>query len=78
MKLGNFTVQRILEMVHPYVLPEDFSPEATPEAMAPYRHWLEPWSLWSIRRIKAGPYGVYICLNHWNEAMERLLGPRAP
>lgn len=45
MKLGNLTVQRLVEMVHPYVLPEDFSPEATPEAMAAHRHWLEPWSL---------------------------------
>ena len=45
MKLGNFTIQRIVEMVHPYVLPEDFAPQATPEALAPHRSWLEPWSL---------------------------------
>lgn len=45
MKLGNITVQSIVEMVHPYCLPEDAMPQATPEAMAPHRHWLEPWSL---------------------------------
>ncbi len=45
MKLGNITVQPIVEMVHPYCLPEDALPQATPEAMAPHRHWLEPWFL---------------------------------
>ncbi len=45
MKLGNITVQPIVEMVYPYCLPEDALPQATPEAMAPHRHWLEPWFL---------------------------------
>lgn len=45
MKLGSLTVQPIVEMAHPYCLPEEFSPQATPEAMSPHRHWLEPWSL---------------------------------
>ncbi len=45
MKLANITVQPIVEMVHPYCLPEDALPQATPEAMAPHRHWLEPWFL---------------------------------
>lgn len=45
MKLGNITLQPIVEMVHPYCSPEEFSTQATPEAMAPHRQWLEPWSL---------------------------------
>jgi len=45
MKLRNITVQSIVEMVHPYCFPEEFSPPDTPEAIAPHRHWPEPWSV---------------------------------
>ena len=45
MNLGNITVQSVVEMVHPFMAPDDVLAQATPEAMAPHRHWLEPWSL---------------------------------
>ena len=45
MKLGDVTLQPIVEMCHPFMLPVDVMTEATPQAMEPYRAWLEPWSL---------------------------------
>lgn len=45
MKLGNITVQPIVEMVHPFMTPHDTMAQATPEAMDVHRTWLEPWSL---------------------------------
>jgi glyoxylase-like metal-dependent hydrolase (beta-lactamase superfamily II) len=44
-KLGNITVQPIVEMVSPFMLPGDVMAEATPEVMEGHRAWLEPWSL---------------------------------
>ncbi len=45
MNLGHITIDPIVEMVHPFMAPGDAMPQATPEAMEPHRHWLEPWSL---------------------------------
>ena len=45
MKFGDITLQSVVEMSRPFMLPVDVMAEATPEAMEPYRAWLEPWSL---------------------------------
>ena len=43
--LGNITIQRIVEHEIPVYLPTDMFDEATPEAVEPYRSWLEPDAL---------------------------------
>jgi glyoxylase-like metal-dependent hydrolase (beta-lactamase superfamily II) len=45
LQLGNIIVQRIVEHDVPVYLPWDMFNEATPEAVAPYREWLEPRAL---------------------------------
>ena len=47
--LGDITVQRIVEHEIPVYAPTDLFDEATPEAMALYRQWLEPWAPRSVR-----------------------------
>jgi len=44
-QIGGITVQRIVEHEIPVYLPTDMFDEATPEALAPYREWLEPDAL---------------------------------
>jgi glyoxylase-like metal-dependent hydrolase (beta-lactamase superfamily II) len=45
LQLGNIAVQRIVEHDIPVYLPSDMFDEATPEAVEPYREWLEPKAL---------------------------------
>jgi glyoxylase-like metal-dependent hydrolase (beta-lactamase superfamily II) len=45
LQLGDITVQRIVEHDIPVYLPTDMFDEATPEAIEPYREWLEPRAL---------------------------------
>ncbi len=42
LQLGDIAVLRIVEHEIPIYLPSDLFDEATPEAMEPYREWLEP------------------------------------
>ena len=44
-QLGDVTVQRIVEHEKPVYHPSEFFDEATPEAVEPYRAWLEPRAL---------------------------------
>ena len=44
-QLGDITINRILEFHAPMDRPRDFFDEATPDAVAPHRPWLEPWAL---------------------------------
>ena len=44
-QLGDITIERILEFHAPMAAPIDFFDEATPDAVAPHRRWLEPWAL---------------------------------
>ena len=44
-QLGNITVQSIVEHEIPFYRPSDFFDEATDEAIAPHRSWLEPKAL---------------------------------
>lgn len=40
--LGDIRIDRIVEFETPIFSPISFFDEATPEALAPHRHWLEP------------------------------------
>ena len=44
-RLGDIEINRILEVEAPLAAPLEFFDEATPEAVAPHRHWLEPKAL---------------------------------
>ena len=44
-QLGDIAIQRILELEAPFVRPQEFFEAAVPEAVAPYRAWLEPHAL---------------------------------
>jgi len=45
LQLGDIAIQRIVEHEIPVYHPADFFDEATAEAVAPYREWLEPKAL---------------------------------
>lgn len=45
MTLGNLEIGRIVESNGPFMSVYDFFPDATPEHLAPHRHWLEPAAL---------------------------------
>ncbi len=40
--IGDIAVRRIMEYEGPFLAPNDVFAEATAEALAPHRHWLEP------------------------------------
>ena len=40
--IGDIAVERIMEYEAPFFVTHDVFREATPEALAPHRHWLEP------------------------------------
>lgn len=44
-KLGDMTIDRILEEERALFRPSDFFEEATPEALAPHLPWLQPWAI---------------------------------
>ncbi|MGH6934294.1 MAG: hypothetical protein ACREEE_17900 [Dongiaceae bacterium] len=44
-RLGDITIARIVEREEPTFVPAKLIPNATPEALAPHRHWLEPKAL---------------------------------
>lgn len=45
LQIGNIAVTRIIEIEEPFLVPDKMFAEATPEAIAPYRSWLEPRAL---------------------------------
>jgi glyoxylase-like metal-dependent hydrolase (beta-lactamase superfamily II) len=45
MKLGQVEIGRAVESNGPFISIYDFFPDATPELLAPHRHWLEPTAL---------------------------------
>jgi len=44
-RLGDITIARIVEREEPAFTMSGLLPDATPETLAPYRHWLEPKAL---------------------------------
>jgi len=60
LQLGDMTVQRIIEHEFPVYDPSDFFVEATPEAVAPYREWLEPKALCPRTGLMIMPVQSYL------------------
>lgn len=44
-RIGDILIQRILELEEPFLPVGQMFPDASAEAMAPHRPWLEPWAL---------------------------------
>jgi hypothetical protein len=44
-RLGEIAIARIVEREEPAFVASSLLPDATPENLAPYRHWLEPNAL---------------------------------
>ncbi len=44
-RLGEIQIHRVLETEAPFLKPDEMFAEATPENIAPHRHWLEPRAL---------------------------------
>ncbi len=59
-KVGEITVQRIVEHEVPVYHPSDWFVEATPEAMDPYRKWLEPKALCPATGLMVMPVQSYL------------------
>jgi len=45
LQLGDIEIRRVLELEEPFLPIGEMFPDATPEAIAPHRHWLEPNAL---------------------------------
>lgn len=45
LRLGNLEISRIVDMEYPFIEPASLCAEATPENLAPLRHWMEPKAL---------------------------------
>ena len=60
LKLGDIAVQRIVEHEIPVYHPSEFFDEATPEAVEPYRAWLEPKALCPQTGLMVMPVVSYL------------------
>lgn len=60
MKIGDIEIGRVLESNGPFMRIYDFFPDATPEALAPHRHWLEPAALTPGTEMLVMPIQSYV------------------
>lgn len=60
LQLGDISVQRIVEHEIPVYHPSEFFDEATPEAIEPYREWLEPKALCPRTGLMVMPVQSYL------------------
>lgn len=60
LRMGDITVQRIVEHEIPVYHPSDFFDEATPEAIESYRAWLEPKALCPRTGLMIMPVQSYV------------------
>ena len=58
--LGGIEIQRIVEHEIPVYHPSEFFAEATPEAVEPYRQWLEPQALCPGTGLMVMPVQSYL------------------
>lgn len=74
-QLGNITVQRIIEHEVPVYHPMDFFSEATEEALAPHRAWLEPRALCPNTGLMVMPVQSYLVrTSHHNILIDTCCG----
>lgn len=60
MKLGQVGIARAIESNGPFMSIYDFFPDATPEMLAPHRHWLEPAAVEPGTNLLVMPIQSYI------------------
>ena len=60
MKLGQVKIARAIESNGPFMSIYDFFPDATPEMLAPHRHWLEPAAVEPGTNLLVMPIQSYI------------------
>ena len=59
-RLGDITIARIVEREEPAFTVSGLLPDATPETLAPYRHWLEPKALDPVTGLLILPIQSYV------------------
>jgi len=60
MTIGDIGVARVLESNGPFMRIYDFFPDATPEALAPHRHWLDQGALDPVTDMLLMPIQSYL------------------
>jgi glyoxylase-like metal-dependent hydrolase (beta-lactamase superfamily II) len=60
MKLGGIEIARIVEREEPAFVAAQLLPDATPEGLAPHRHWLEPNALDPATGLLILPIQTYV------------------
>ena len=60
MRVGDIEIARVLESNGPFMSIYDFFPDATPEALAPHRAWLEPAALCPVTDMLIMPIQSYV------------------
>jgi glyoxylase-like metal-dependent hydrolase (beta-lactamase superfamily II) len=73
-KIGDVKITRIPEVVVPLALGE-FLPEATPEAVAPHRGWLEPHFLKPDGKFDLSIHGLVVDAGELRILVDTCLGP---
>jgi glyoxylase-like metal-dependent hydrolase (beta-lactamase superfamily II) len=74
-RLGDIRIDRIVEREDPVFVPTRLIPNATPEALAPYRHWLEPNALDAATGLFILPVQSYVVrTRHHNILIDGCLG----
>jgi len=59
-RLGDIAIARIVEREEPAFAVSGLLPDATPETLAPYRHWLEPKALDPVTGLLILPIQSYV------------------
>jgi glyoxylase-like metal-dependent hydrolase (beta-lactamase superfamily II) len=74
-RLGDITINRILELEAPFLKPTQFFNAATPEAVELHRDWLEPWALDSKTGRMILPVQSYLVrTNHHTILIDTCIG----
>jgi glyoxylase-like metal-dependent hydrolase (beta-lactamase superfamily II) len=74
-RLGDITIARIVEREEPAFAVSGLLPDATPETLAPYRHWLEPKALDPATGLLILPIQSYVVrTRHHNILIDGCLG----
>jgi glyoxylase-like metal-dependent hydrolase (beta-lactamase superfamily II) len=74
-RLGDITIARIVEREEPAFTVSGLLPDATPETLAPYRHWLEPKALDPATGLLILPIQSYVVrTRHHNILIDGCMG----
>jgi glyoxylase-like metal-dependent hydrolase (beta-lactamase superfamily II) len=74
-RLGDITIARIVEREEPAFAVAGLLPDATPETLAPYRHWLEPKALDPASGLLILPIQSYLVrTRHHNILIDGCMG----